>query len=72
MKASTVVGILLAVVGAFIVFRGLTYQDREDIVRVGDVRIQAETRKAIPTWIGAAAIVGGVLLVVAGSRSGRS
>lgn len=66
MKASTVVGIVLAIFGAVVVFRGLTYKDREDVVRIGDVRIQAESRRAIPTWIGGAALVGGVLLVVAG------
>ena len=71
MKASTIAGIVLAVFGAVVVFRGLTYKDREDVVRVGDVRIQAESRRAIPTWIGGAALVGGVLLVVAGVSKRR-
>lgn len=71
MKASTIAGIVLAIFGAVVVFRGLTYQDREDVVRIGDVRIQAESRRAIPTWIGGAALVGGVLLVVAGVSKRR-
>lgn len=72
MKPSMIVGILLAVVGAVIVFRGVSMREREDIVRIGDVRISAEQRRSIPPWVGAAAIVGGMALVIAGTKRSQA
>ena len=68
MKPRALVGVLLLLFGGFVVFRGLTYQSRSNEVRIGDVRITAEERRTIPTWIGIAAIVGGVVLLAAGGR----
>lgn len=68
MKPRALVGLLLLLFGGFVVFRGLTYQSQSNEVRIGDVRISAEERRAIPTWVGIAAIVGGVVLLAAGGR----
>jgi uncharacterized membrane protein len=68
MKPQSIIGILLIVFGAFVVFKGLTYRSRTDTVRIGDVRISAEERRAIPTWIGVAAIVGGLVVLSAAGR----
>ena len=68
MKPRALVGILLLLFGGFVVFRGLTYQSQSNEVRIGDMRISAEERRAIPTWVGIAAIVGGVVLLAAGGR----
>ncbi len=66
MKPQLIVGILLMVLGAFIVFRGLNYGSQQSVIQVGDVRASVEARRTIPTWVGAVAIVGGALLVGAG------
>ena len=68
MKPQLIVGILLMVLGAFIVFRGLNYGSQQSVIQVGDMRASVEARRTIPTWVGAVAIVGGVLLVGAGMR----
>jgi len=68
MKPRALLGVLLLLFGGFVVFRGLTYQSRSNEVRIGDVRITAEERRTIPTWVGIAAIVGGVVLLAAGGR----
>jgi drug/metabolite transporter (DMT)-like permease len=68
MKPQLIVGILLAVLGAFIVFRGLNYGSQQSVIQVGDMRASVEARRTIPTWVGAVAIVGGVLLVGAGMQ----
>ena len=60
-------GILLAVLGAFIVFRGLSYGSGRSVVRVGDFQASVEEQRAIPTWVGGVAIVAGLLLVGASS-----
>jgi len=68
MKPQSIIGILLIVFGAFVVFKGLTYRSRTDTVRIGDVQISAEQRQTIPTWVGVAALVGGLVLLSAGAR----
>jgi hypothetical protein len=71
MKPQVVVGILLAVLGAFIVFRGLNYDSQRSVIRIGDVQASVQAGRTVPTWVGAVAIVGGVLLVGAGMRRRR-
>jgi hypothetical protein len=38
------------------------------VLNVGDVRLEAEQKKAVPTWVGGVAIVAGVVLIAAGMR----
>ncbi|HXI65056.1 MAG TPA: hypothetical protein VNH14_11165 [Gemmatimonadales bacterium] len=71
MRPLSIAGILLVVVGAFIVFRGLSYGSQRNVMRIGDVQVAAEEQRAIPAWIGGVAIVGGVLLLSAGVRRRR-
>jgi len=71
MKPLAIAGILLAVLGAVIVFRGLSYGSQRNTMRVGDLQVSAEQQRAIPPWVGGVAIVGGVLLVAAGMRGRR-
>jgi drug/metabolite transporter (DMT)-like permease len=68
MKPQLIVGILLMVLGAFIVFRGLNYGSQQSVIQVGDMRASVEARRTIPTWVGGVAIVGGALLVGAGMQ----
>jgi hypothetical protein len=65
------VGILLAILGAFILFRGLTYGSQRSVIQIGDLKASVDARRTVPTWVGAVAIVGGVLLVGAGLRRPR-
>jgi drug/metabolite transporter (DMT)-like permease len=68
MKPYVIAGIALAVIGAFIVFRGLSYGSERSMMRVGDVQVSAESRQIVPTWVGAVAIAGGLLLMVGMGR----
>jgi uncharacterized cupredoxin-like copper-binding protein len=68
MRPQLIAGILLAVLGAFIVFRGMSYGSEHSVIQVGDVRASMDARRSVPTWVGAVAIVGGVLLIGAGVR----
>jgi hypothetical protein len=65
-RLAVVAGIVLAVVGALIVFKGLTYGYQRNDMRIADVQVSAEEERAIPAWVGGVAIVGGVLLLGTG------
>jgi hypothetical protein len=68
MRPLSLIGILLLAVGAFIVFRGATYKSRDEVLRVGDLKASVEEKRAVPTWLGGAAMVAGVVLLAAGMR----
>ena len=69
MKWQMIAGIVLAGLGAFIVLRGLSYGSGRTTMRVGDFQASVQEQRAIPTWVGGVAIVGGLLLV--GASVGR-
>ena len=71
MKPLAIAGIVLVVLGAFILFRGLSYGAQRSVVNIGDLHVSAEEQRAIPAWVGGAAIVGGVLLLGAGLQRRR-
>lgn len=68
MKPLVILGLVVAGLGAFIVLRGLNYGYQRSVIRVGEFQTSVEEQRAVPTWLGAVAIVGGLLLVGAGAR----
>ena len=73
MKPSLIIGILLIVVGvASFAYQGITYTTRENVVDMGPIHMTADTTKTVPLTpvVGAIAIVGGIVLVVMGSKKG--
>ncbi len=73
MRVYVIVGIVLIIVGvAALVYGGITYTTREDVLKVGPIDVTAKEKKTIPISpvVGAAAIVGGVVLVMLGARKG--
>ena len=68
MRPLSIVGILLLVLGVFIVFRGASYKSRDQVLKVGDVKASVEQRHAVPTWVGGVSIVAGLVLLAGGMR----
>jgi hypothetical protein len=68
MRPYLLAGIVLLGIGAFVLLRGASFTSRENVLSVGDVSITAEERQTIPPWVGAGALMAGVVLVVAGMR----
>jgi hypothetical protein len=65
-------GIILIVLGALsLIYQGISYTTREEVVNIGGIEIQAESEEHIPLppLVGGLAVVGGVVLVVASRRS---
>ena len=71
MKATTIVGILLVVLGVFaLAYQGITYTETETVLDLGPIEAQTEERKTIPLppILGGAAVAAGVILLVASAR----
>jgi hypothetical protein len=74
MKAATIVGIVLIVLGlAGLAYQGFSFTREEEILDVGPIEATKETKETIPIppIVGVLALAGGVALVVAGTRTGR-
>jgi uncharacterized membrane protein YidH (DUF202 family) len=70
-NALLIVGILLVVVGVVaLVIGGFRYRERETIVDVGPVNVQAETEKTmpIPPILGGVALAAGAVCIVLGVK----
>lgn len=68
MRPLVIIGVVLAALGAFVLFKGLSYRSGGAAVKVGDMQASVEERRAIPPWVGGVAIIGGVVLIGAGAK----
>lgn len=68
MRPQAIIGIVLILLGAFVLFRGISYPSREEVLKVGDVEASVESKKAVPAWAGGVALVAGIVLVAAGMK----
>jgi hypothetical protein len=55
---------------SMLAYQGFSYTTREEVLEVGPVEVQKETRKTIPLppLVGGAALAGGIVLVLVGAR----
>ena len=71
MKPAMMIGILLIALGGLaLAYQGFSYTHQEKVLDVGPIHATANEREhvSIPPILGGLALVGGILLVVAGSR----
>jgi hypothetical protein len=65
-------GILLIILGALaLAYQGINYTRQKKVIDVGSVHLTTETheRISVPPILGGLALVGGVVLLVMGSKS---
>ena len=73
MKPNFILAFLLIAAGvAALLYQGFTYTTREKVVDVGAIHVMADKTRSvpIPPILGAIAIVGGIILLVGGSKRG--
>jgi hypothetical protein len=73
MKPNIIIAIILIVLGiAAFAYQGITYTTREKVVDLGPIQVTAEKTKTLPLppIVGAIAIVGGIVLLVMGTKKG--
>ena len=71
MASLRIVGIALLVLGLLaLAYQGITYTKTEKVLEVGPITATKETKKTIPLppVLGGVAVVGGIVLLVAGAR----
>lgn len=71
MKSMTLAGVLLAVLGLLaLIYQGFTYTHREKVLDVGPIHATRDEQEHVPLppIIGGLALVGGVVLMVAGAK----
>jgi drug/metabolite transporter (DMT)-like permease len=72
MKPISWVGILLVVLGALVLaYQGINYTREKNVVDMGPMHVTTETheRISLPPILGGLALVGGVILLVAGAKN---
>jgi hypothetical protein len=73
MKTYTLIGIILIVIGIIaFTYQGITYTTKEKVVDIGPIQMTADKTKTIPLppILGGFALVGGIVLLVAGGKKG--
>jgi uncharacterized membrane protein YidH (DUF202 family) len=71
MRPAGIIGIILIIVGVIaLAYGGFTYTKREKVIDAGPLQVSADKEKTVPLppILGGACLVGGIILVVAGSR----
>ena len=68
MRPLPIVGLLLVLVGGFVLVRGFSFTSQKSVLKVGDFQASVEERRDVPAWAGAIAVAGGIVLLIAGSR----
>jgi hypothetical protein len=71
MKPAMMIGILLVVLGGLaLAYQGFNYTRQEKVIDVGPIHATAERQEhvSVPPILGGLALVGGILLVLTGSR----
>ena len=66
------IGVILIILGIVaLVFHGVTYTKREQVLKVGPIEATAKKEHTIPLppVLGGVALIGGIVLLVAGGRS---
>jgi hypothetical protein len=59
MKGLVLAGILVAALGTYILVRGLSVTTSDTLVEVGGLKASVEEKRAVPSWVGVGAPVGG-------------
>jgi len=71
MRPLAIVGIILIVIGIVaLAYQGITYTTREKVVDLGPLKVEKKEEKTVPLppIVGGAALVAGIVLLIASSR----
>jgi len=67
MRGLTVVGIVVALAGGFVLLRGFSFTKDKTVMSMGPLSATVEEKQAVPTWVGGVAVAAGVALIAVGA-----
>jgi hypothetical protein len=68
MRGALIAGVVLAVLGAFALIKGVSYTREESVFKFGGIEAKMQQERRIPDWIGGVALGAGLVLLVTGLR----
>ena len=68
MRALQISGLVLIVIGLWLIIRPPSYSHDETVLKFGDVEARMQQQRSIPGWVGGVALGAGVMLVAFGLR----
>src|SRR5216683_1330708 len=64
MRGALIAGVVLVVLGAFVLIKGLSYTREESVFKFGSIEAKVQQERRIPEWIGGVALGAGLVLLV--------
>jgi hypothetical protein len=68
MRVLQILGAILILGGLFVLIKSPSYSSEKSVLKIGQVEAKVSQEHAIPPWVGGAAVVAGVVLMVVGAR----
>lgn len=68
MRALQISGLVLIVVGLWIIIRPPTYSRDETVLKLGDIEAKMQQERSVPEWAGGIALGAGLVIVLVGFR----
>jgi len=72
MRAYGILGAILLLLGAAVLFRGLSYKEKHKVLEIGELKATVTERHQVPAWVGGVALVGGFAILVAATVRART
>jgi len=68
MRALQVSGLVLIVMGLWIIIRPPSYSRDETVLKFGDIEAKMQQQRTVPGWAGGLALGAGIVIVLVGFR----
>jgi hypothetical protein len=68
MRVLQILGAILILGGLFVLIKSPSYSSDKSVLKIGSVEAKVSQQQSIPPWVGGAAVVAGVVLIVIGAR----
>jgi hypothetical protein len=68
MRATQILGVILIVVGLWVILRPPSYSHEERVLKLGEVEAKVQRERPVPGWAGGIALGAGIVLIVVGFR----
>jgi len=68
MRALQIVGVILIVIGLWVILRPPSYSHEESVLKLGEVEAKVQREHPVPGWVGGLALGAGIVLIAVGFR----